>query len=138
MKCHSKDIFEVLKIKKPDFELKPRMKINNLYKKETIMYQHLDLLEKIVRLSELQSVIATMEVNLSEFVKKNNNKEKAEEVQSMIDKLKETENYLYLLFEQGLNSERYAFEATKDNLNLRFEIEKLKKELEVIKLNISI
>lgn len=113
-----------------------RFKKNKLYNKKTIMYKELDILEKIVTLADLQGVIATMEINLEDYKLKNGDNKKVAEVEKMLNILKNTEAYVYELFEQGSNSERYAFEVTKDNLRLRFENDKLNKELETIKNNL--
>lgn len=113
-----------------------RTKINKYFKKETVMYKELDILEKIVKLAELQGIISSMEINLDIFKSKNGDKKKIKEVESMIKILKGVEEYLYMLFEQGSDSERYAFEVTKDNMRLRYENEKLEKEIKKVKDNL--
>lgn len=121
-----------------DFEEIPvRTRMNNYFGKRTIVFGDLDLLEKMVRQSEMQSTIELTKNHIKEL------KEKTPQEAGLIKYNEMTVEWLENHFKwseemwnQGAFALQYNHHMVIENIKLKHENAELKKEIETLKKQI--
>lgn len=113
-------------------EIHIRHRINRQFKKMTIPYQDFDLLERMIRIHEVQSALISIReyINTIQEVENKNNWEKIEEC------LHNWYMWTNDLFEEGRYQCTYSHKVTMENLRLKHENIELKKQMETLKKQI--